>query len=283
MGYSVDQVRIVEPETRDGVEQWIVERWTPYELSFVTIPADPQAQTRSGATETYPVIIHRAIAQNQEGTMPENQTPAPGNAQTEETTRNAPAPAAPNTPPAAAELVAAERARASAITSIATRAGFSQEEMQAAIDTGVSVDAFRQQAFDKLAGTAEQTRTTAVHVSRDEGDTARRDIGEALYARISGAAPIESARRYMDHSIVHMAASLMGIRGMFVTAAAREDVLKRAFHVTSDFPAIFEGVTNRVLAARYEVAQPVYRRIAKKRDFVDFRRIPRSVRVIFRC
>src|SRR5581483_7162664 len=53
VGYTVDRVRIVKPKGGE-VEQRIVERWTPYEISFVTIGADPGAQTRAGGA-TYPV------------------------------------------------------------------------------------------------------------------------------------------------------------------------------------------------------------------------------------
>lgn len=50
VGYSIDKVRIVEAEKKGQVEQHIVERWTPYEVSFVTINADPNAQVRAAET-----------------------------------------------------------------------------------------------------------------------------------------------------------------------------------------------------------------------------------------
>jgi hypothetical protein len=58
VGYSIDKLRIVEPEKKGQVEHHIAERWTPYEISFVTIPADPDAGVRSAAgNSTYPVEI----------------------------------------------------------------------------------------------------------------------------------------------------------------------------------------------------------------------------------
>ncbi|SIT52649.1 Peptidase U35, phage prohead HK97 (modular protein) [Mesorhizobium prunaredense] len=59
VGYSVDRVRIIEAAGK-AVEQHVVERWTPYEVSFVTIGADPGAQVRGMAT--YPVRFDGATA-----------------------------------------------------------------------------------------------------------------------------------------------------------------------------------------------------------------------------
>ena len=63
VGYSIDRIRVVPPKGENEVEQRIVERWTPYELSFVTIGADAGAQVRSAdhdETRTFPVEIVRA-------------------------------------------------------------------------------------------------------------------------------------------------------------------------------------------------------------------------------
>lgn len=57
VGYSIDQVRVVKPEKRDEKERRIVERWTPHEISFVTVPADPGAQVRAQEQRVFPVSI----------------------------------------------------------------------------------------------------------------------------------------------------------------------------------------------------------------------------------
>lgn len=65
VGYSIDQVRVVRPERRDEKERRIVERWTPHEISFVTVPADPGAQVRSQDVRQFPVafeILGGAVA-----------------------------------------------------------------------------------------------------------------------------------------------------------------------------------------------------------------------------
>jgi hypothetical protein len=61
VGYSIDEVRVVAAEKPGEVEKRIVTRWTPFEVSFVTIPADAGAQTRSLATaDLYPCAITRS-------------------------------------------------------------------------------------------------------------------------------------------------------------------------------------------------------------------------------
>lgn len=58
VGYSIDEVRVVEPQKKGEVEKRIATRWTPFEVSFVTIPADAGAQVR-GTDETFPIAIVR--------------------------------------------------------------------------------------------------------------------------------------------------------------------------------------------------------------------------------
>jgi hypothetical protein len=61
VGYSQDQVRVEEPAKRGDVEQWFVERWTPHEISFVTVPADPGAQVRAGDADAGAVRMAPAV------------------------------------------------------------------------------------------------------------------------------------------------------------------------------------------------------------------------------
>lgn len=63
VGYSIDRARVIEAEKKGDVEKRMVERWTPYEISFVTIPADPGAQVRSlDQVARYPVDLAAPLA-----------------------------------------------------------------------------------------------------------------------------------------------------------------------------------------------------------------------------
>jgi hypothetical protein len=60
VGYVAERVRVVAPEKAGDVEKRYVERWTPHEISFVTVPADAGAQVRSAEQlAQYPIAIER--------------------------------------------------------------------------------------------------------------------------------------------------------------------------------------------------------------------------------
>ena len=49
-GYTIQEAEVIPARSAVDVEQLRATRWTPMELSFVTIPADRAAQTRADAT-----------------------------------------------------------------------------------------------------------------------------------------------------------------------------------------------------------------------------------------
>lgn len=173
----------------------------------------------------------------------------------------------------AAALTAAQAAD---IMNIGTRAGIPAADIEKAIREGVSVEDFRTRAFEHLAEQSSNTRTEPARILRDEAETRRAAMVEALSIRLGAptptAGPSEAARGFMDMvDVVEFAARHLDHRGRFVTVREREELLSRAFHTTSDFPAIFSDAINTALERRYELAPQTYRRISRRRDFMDFR------------
>lgn len=173
--------------------------------------------------------------------------------------------------------VAAATARAADITSIGMRAGWMREEIDTAIRGGETVDQVRTRAFDSMAARDGQQPIAPAHRGRqDDTETRRRAMQEALEIGLapSGsrqAEPSAAARQFMGFSIIDLAAERLGERRVPGDFGAREQILRRAFHSTSDFPLIFEGALNTSLAARYALQNPTYRRIARQRSYTDFR------------
>lgn len=63
VGYSIDRARVVEAEKKGEIEKRFVERWTPHEISFVTIGADAGAQVRSqDQAARYPLALDARAA-----------------------------------------------------------------------------------------------------------------------------------------------------------------------------------------------------------------------------
>jgi len=85
----------------------------------------------------------------------------------------------------------------------------------------------------------------------------------------------ENARQFMRYSLSEMAATVLGERTLPRSAGERVEVFERAFHTTSDFPALLGGALNARLSENYQAASPVYREIASQMTFADFR--PHSV------
>jgi len=188
-----------------------------------------------------------------------------------------------NTPPVntnvqtvADEAVRAERVRSNTIEDLAARSGFPDLGREH-VRSGTTVENFRSLLLDHMVTNERQTPTDSrVSVIRDEGDTRRSAQVEALAyglgAPVPQAGPSAASRQFMGMGLVDLAAESVNYRGRrMMNARDIDDVFTRASHSTSDFPAIFEGAVNRTLEQRYALAQPTFKRFARKRNFRDFR------------
>lgn len=109
-------------------------------------------------------------------------------------------------------------------------------------------------------------------VLRDERDTKREGMTQALVAQMSGGKPeSDKANAFMGYGLVDIAAETIGHKGRIRSAGDKIEVFMAAGHTRSDFSGIFENALNKVLLDRYEVQTPTYRKIARKRNFNDFR------------
>jgi phage head maturation protease len=270
VGYSLDKVRVVEAQKKTDMERWIVERWTPFEVSFVTVPADAGAGVRS-SDQTYPCEVNRATPPNSKESHMDNHVDN-ASAGTAPVENRAAAPAV-DAVAVRAEAVKVERERASTINALAAAHKLPADMVSRALADGTAVDAFRASVLDHLA-TAQEATPTVTATSRASGDdpaVIRSAMSDALVGRILRKAPEgDHARTFMDHGFADLAAELMGDKRR-LNAARREDVLYRAFHTTSDFPSLLENVANKVLLARYNAAMPTYRMVGQSKTFTDFK------------
>ncbi|MDQ2080484.1 HK97 family phage prohead protease [Xanthobacteraceae bacterium Astr-EGSB] len=60
VGYTINEVRVEAPQKSGEIEKRIVTRWTPFEISFVTVPADRGAQVRADELAVFPFHMTRA-------------------------------------------------------------------------------------------------------------------------------------------------------------------------------------------------------------------------------
>ena len=163
VGYIQDEVRVVEPQKRGEVEKWLVERWTPYEISFVTVGADPGAQTRGaqphGAEPLHPAII-TVEAPNQEREMPGSDPTPAGAPAADPSNEPAATPAERSAPDATAAVdaaVKAERKRVEDIVALCRKHEMSDDFVAARIKDGSAADAAGKLILDALAARSAQT------------------------------------------------------------------------------------------------------------------------------
>lgn len=199
----------------------------------------------------------------------------------ERTAQNSPATVTPEVQQAVQAGVAAERTRTATIREIGQRAGMAAADIETAISGNSTVEAFRTRAFDVLAERSRATPTASVqaNLGRDETDTRRRAMSGALVARLARASGErnvqipEMSRAYGEMGFAEMAAECIGWRGHLRTPRQVIEVMERAFHSTSDFPAIFSDALNSRLLARYQSAMPTYRLFCAPYMATDFRTI----------
>ena len=304
-GYSVERYEITRAQDRtDGVnvDLYRAARWTPQEISFVTVPADAGAGTRNqpgsqaspgGATRggTPCEFIQRAAAQPstqeqqrmpQVNSAPEGGNTAPAAPQIQSEPVNRQAPAAPSAPaaPAAAPAAAFDGQRAAEIVGLCQRHGLNDLQAdllrrQATMDEARAavLDALDQRSAGSTTGP-----TTSIRTTGDEHETRVRGIENALMNRVNpGNTLDDNGRQYRAMTLVEMAREVVRGLGVETRNMSRVQIVDAALRMrsgymgTGDFPALLGGVGQRILRAAYDQAESTYalwaRRAANLPDF----------------
>jgi hypothetical protein len=281
-GYSVQKYEITRAIDRaDGVNMPLYRAvaWTPQEISFVPVPADANASTRSQPQHGVPCEFIRAAAHSsKEPTMP---TEAELQAQRDQeaATRTAADKAA------AATAQAAERQRAGDITSLCTRHAVPADKVAKYIADGTTVDAVRSAILDDLATRDEgagnsQRNVTRVHTVSDETQTRLAGLEEAFMHRVDAKAKLtDNGKLYRGMSLIemgreHLERSNVDTRGMDrLTLATRILNFRSGGSLsTSDFSSLLANVANKRLRQGYDENQPSYQRWARRApDAPDFK------------
>ncbi len=156
------------------------------------------------------------------------------------------------------------------IRTIARQAGLSPEWADEQIDGGADLTVVRSAAFEAMRNRSPVIRTQVVS-SADDPETIRTRQVDALTARMSGGAPTDAARPFMNFTLADYARDALTRSGAAAVGFSREELLTRAMHSTSDFPELLTGAGNRVLAGAYQAAQSPLKAIARQRTAADFR------------
>lgn len=285
-GYSVQKYEITRAQDRtDGVNLPLYRavRWTPMELTFCPVGADPNAGSRAGeATQTRSQPLHglpcefvRADALNsKDHTMTEAELQAQRDQ--EAATRAAAETAQRAAAEAAVQAAtAAALQRAADITDLCTRHAVPQLAT-ALIRDGKTVDQARAAVLEELAvrdaASGGHRNVRGIQTVRDEVQTRFDGIGEAIMNRVdAGSKLTDNGRLYRGMSLMelgrdHLERAGVETRGMTRMQLATAILQHRSggSMTTSDFANLLANVANKRLRRGYEENMPSYMRWARR-------------------
>jgi hypothetical protein len=274
-GYLVRKYEITAAVDReDGVNVPLYRAvdWQPYEISFVTVPADANASTREQPSNGVPCEFitrapaHPSVPPSQEANMPQaNQSGATNDALNEQA-RNAPAaPAAPAAAPGAddAAVRAAQEAatRAADITELCARHNVTNLAA-GLIRSGNSLDQARAAVLDERARLDEiggGHQNVRIQTLGDEHETRIQGITEAVLNRVDARAALtDNGRQYRGFTMLELGREFLEARGVSTRGMSRLQLAtemlqyRSGMHSTSDFAALFANVANKRLRAAYD-------------------------------
>lgn len=158
------------------------------------------------------------------------------------------------------------------IRALTTRMNLPATFTDGLIDREATIEEARAAVLEEIGNRAVPVTTARVGPSGDDPAVIHARQAEAFACRMSGAEPSDAARPYMVQSLADAARDALtrsGAKG--VGMLGREELLTRALHTTSDFPALLTGAGNRVLVPAYQAAQSPLKLLARQRNADDFR------------
>ena len=280
VGYRINRLVLAEMDEEDD-DIYRAEDWELLEVSLVSVPADPNAAIRSLEVHPHPQPENPGQTGHHEETTMEKTIETPAAAPEIELAasevRSEPVQDTGEVVQAVTSALRAERDRIATIQQIARRASVPADQVDHAIAEDVSVDAFRQIAFDRMADEAASRSLSAIpHVTRgglDETETRRAAmINSLLHRSDPGHVPLEDpAREYRGLSLIELARDCLEVSGNRTRGLSRSEIATRAFHSTSDFPFILENVATKSLRAAYTAYPRTFMAFCRQITAFDFK------------
>jgi hypothetical protein len=265
VGYLVHVYEITEREGQRPLYRAM--DWEVYEISFVPMPFDPDAQVRSHQTAQggYPCVIRRSVpAIPQETNMDEDEVTggAPGNETRGTETVTPPAPTQRQQPAAVTVAAIRTAARNAGLDDTVAFELIERHEATPLTSDALMADIGRRFA-ERDAPAPTQNR---ISITRDAGDTMRRGMGDAILHRMSpGSAGLSDVgREFRSMNLLRMAEEFLASEGVVVRGMSGVEIAERALHASSDFPALMANGMNRRLRMAYEENRPSYRTWARR-------------------
>ncbi|RCK32493.1 hypothetical protein TH9_12230 [Thalassospira xiamenensis] len=286
VGYRIHKIEITREEGKTPIYRAV--DWEPYEVSLVAVPADAGAGVRDGGNVVPVEIID--LARGAEGKEDEGMTTpnnAPAQEQNTRSVGNAggssvnPAPVAGsdqmNVDQVRNEAIESERQRISEINALVdAHAGLDSEFARSHITAGTAIAEVRAAALTALGNKDAETGVrTKIEVGKsfDDPTEIRAAMVNALgHSMAPNVIKLEGmGQKFRAYTPLGFAEESLAMKGITAESRSRADIIRAAMHSTSDFPLLLADSGNMVLQKAYELASPVYREIAARKNFSDFR------------
>ena len=238
---------------------YIATAWTPYELSIVSIPADPTVGVGRSLENT------DNEERNGDVKMDENKNIAQAEPETEAVPQV-------NEAEVKAAAVQAERQRVKEIDSLCRQFDVDSAKF---IEDGTTVEAARAAVLEQLA---QQRKPQQVNVKADEMDKFRAAAidGLAMRAGLGIEKPAAGADEFRGKRMMRLAAECIEREKNASTRNMDDETLIReALTGTGAFPGILSNVANKSMAQAYQEASTTYQLWTAKGSNSDFKQATR--------
>ena len=172
---------------------------------------------------------------------------------------------------AKSDATAAERSRASAIKSKASKFNLEQSFVDDLIDSGVNVEQANDKILEKLATTDEIQNKGRIEVVEDQRDRFMQGATKGMLMR-AGVEKNDHSNEYRKYGFKDMARLCLEQSGVSTRNMSSDQILQAATtHSTGDFANIFENVMHKTLLDQFNLASHTWREFCGTSSVSDFR------------
>ncbi len=278
VGYQIHERTLVN-KNDSGPSEYRVTRWTPLEISLVSVPADETVGVGRNA-EALRSFTVTDIPQPEERNMSDEQKPAvPAITERQESVAaqvvSAPSDMTRSIAEASYAAVNAERARVSEITKLARKADMDEDTVRKFVDDGATVEGVRAAVLDALVS-RDQAHRPQMTAGRDSIDKENDQALHALLARagerIDGKVIDLQGNDFRSASLLDLAKRSLERVGVRTNGLDKMEIAARAItQTTSDFPILMGNVLNKSLLGAYALVPDTWRLFCKVGSASDFR------------
>lgn len=269
--YKVHKYRDITPPGADVLVYRAI-KTEVFEISIVTIPADPDAGIRSMFTEKQAYEVEIINQTKQEINMPPENEVIPAAAQPKDQEID--------TQAIKAAAMKEERARAKKIRTAVKVAGLDEKFAEALVDDeAVTFEVASERIFSELEkkSAADSLQNVVVTHEPDKGEGVREAMAHSMLVRHSPDKyqHTEKSRIYRGYSQLELGRKLLELRGVRTDGMTKSEIARRTL-ASSDFGFITTALVGKTLRKAYESAGQTFWPFVRRSTLPDFKEVSRG-------